>query len=623
MSLESALEKIRVCHETGSTILDLRLHGLRTLPHEIGQLTALTYLDVSHNGLTALPPEIGQFTALTRLNVGENKLTALPPEIGQLTALTYLNVHHNKLTELPPEIGQLTALTDLNVDDNNLTALPPEIGQLTALARLNVGGNKLTALPPEIGQLTALARLNLGGNKLTALPPEIGQLTALTNLDVSHNGLTALPQSVLTELSGLTSFRANNNPLTEPPLRFVERGAEAVVRYLTFKERQRRGSWVWFGSRLSRHFHLRSKLAAIETAVMTVIVVVCAHMVWPEPVWAAAAVAPLLLLKTRASIALGTRRFASLMQRLGLKARERGVSGKSLPFRVLGLGIGSIVIKLATTPYCLLRNLNAALKAMPGNLREQCREIDLTCAPELIPGLERAYDRDPESTFLFTDLTRPYHRRSRWSSIDASYSWRTPTPQTLISAPLLAGFFATATVYRLYVKAAVVLYLPLMLIDVPDRARLRERTSADREPIRARSKMAIQSSVFGLALFGLLGLDARPEMQAAVTAWLDDRLLVVWQAASVSSWMPKSVLSLLFLQAVAYLAGVGSEGMARSARADTENRSPSAVAQRWVAIAHGCYLAHLIVTVALLVGIFTALAPNAILIAEELWKFLF
>ncbi len=147
------------------------------------------------------------------------------------------------------------------------------------------------------------------------------------------------------------------------------------------------------------------------------------------------------------------------------------------------------------------------MKAMPGNLREQCLEIDLTCAPELIPGLERAYDRDPQSAFLFSDLARPYDRKTGWSYASPSFSyWKRPTLRTLTSAPVLIVFFVVATIYRLYVKAAVVLYLPLLLIDLPDRARLRERTSAGKKRDGGGSRMAIQSAVGGLALVGLLSL---------------------------------------------------------------------------------------------------------------------
>lgn len=363
-------------------------------------------------------------------------------------------------------------------------------------------------------------------------------------------------------------------------------------------------------------------MAAAETIAMAAAVFLCAQTSWPEPVWAAALVAPMLLLKTRASIALGSQRFAALMHRLGLKARISGVSAPSLPLRLLGLGVGSVAIKMLTTPYCVFRSPTAAIKAMPGNLREQCLEIDLACAPELIPGMERAYDRDPHSAFLFSDLLRPYDRKSGPRDY-ASGSWNRPNRQTIVAAPFLAVFFAVATIYRLYVKAAAVLYLPLLLIEVPDRRRLRERTTAGSKAVGVLTKSMIQFSVGGLALIVLLRLAGQPALAAAVGGWLDDNLLAIWGAASVSQWMPKVVLSLLFFQAAVYLAAVGSETRARWARADVVERTPSTLARRWIEIARALYAVHACIIVAVVVNVFLAVAPNSVLIAKGAWSFFF
>ena len=46
------------------------------------------------------------------------------------------------------------------------------------------------------------------------------------------------------------------------------------------------------------------------------------------------------------------------------------------------------------------------------------------------------------------------------------------------------------------------------------------------------------------------------------------------------------------------------------------------MAGRWIGIAHGFYILHVVLIVVLLVGVFTALAPNMILIAEGLYGFL-
>ncbi|MDP6348139.1 MAG: leucine-rich repeat domain-containing protein, partial [Dehalococcoidia bacterium] len=58
----------------------------------------------------------------TDLDLSYKRLRSLPPEIGNLTALTTLNLHGNKLTKLPSEIGNLTSLTRLYLSDNQVTA---------------------------------------------------------------------------------------------------------------------------------------------------------------------------------------------------------------------------------------------------------------------------------------------------------------------------------------------------------------------------------------------------------------------------------------------------------------------------------------------------------------------
>ena len=211
-----ALPRIKICHESAQTSLDLSGLGLITLPPEMGQLTALTALFLGDNRLTVLPPEIGQLTALTTLDLSGNRLAALPPEIGQLTALTTLDLGGNRLFALPPEIGQLTALTELYLGDNWLSALPPDITRLTALTALDLGGNQLSVLPPEITRLTSLTDLYLRSNQLSVLPLEITRLTALTTLSLGDNQLSALPPEI-TRLTALTDLSLNGNQLSVLP----------------------------------------------------------------------------------------------------------------------------------------------------------------------------------------------------------------------------------------------------------------------------------------------------------------------------------------------------------------------------------------------------------------------
>jgi Leucine-rich repeat (LRR) protein len=201
---------------TALTELYLYNNQLTTLPADIGKLTALTWLGLSGNQLTTLPQEIWNLTALTGLDLAENQLTTLPADIGNLTALSELGLRNNQLTTLPADIGNLTALTVLTLNNNQLTTLPQEIWNLTALTGLYLYNNKLTTLPADIGNLTKLTELHLYNNQLTTLPKEIGNLTELTVLDLTENQLTTLPADI-GNLTELTALGLDNNPLTTLP----------------------------------------------------------------------------------------------------------------------------------------------------------------------------------------------------------------------------------------------------------------------------------------------------------------------------------------------------------------------------------------------------------------------
>ena len=124
---------------------------------------------------------------VTDVDLRNNRLKTLPHEIGNLTNLKWFNLSSNQLTTLPKEIGNLTNLESLYSSDNLLRTLPPEIGTLTNLKSLYLGRNQLTTLPPEIGMLKNLESLHLERNPITTLPPEIGNLKNLKVLDLSNN----------------------------------------------------------------------------------------------------------------------------------------------------------------------------------------------------------------------------------------------------------------------------------------------------------------------------------------------------------------------------------------------------------------------------------------------------
>lgn len=96
------------------------LHWDELLP-QLLECVSLTHLHLYGNGLETLPVELcRRMTKLIYLNLVENRLRTLPSEIGLLTALRCLYLSHNLLETLPMEIGQLARLYNLSVDSNPL-----------------------------------------------------------------------------------------------------------------------------------------------------------------------------------------------------------------------------------------------------------------------------------------------------------------------------------------------------------------------------------------------------------------------------------------------------------------------------------------------------------------------
>jgi CCR4-NOT transcription complex subunit 6 len=62
----------------------------------------------------------GHFKLLTQLRIFKNRLRSLPPQIGDLSALQILWLQDNLLTTLPPEIEKLSNLTLLSLKGNPL-----------------------------------------------------------------------------------------------------------------------------------------------------------------------------------------------------------------------------------------------------------------------------------------------------------------------------------------------------------------------------------------------------------------------------------------------------------------------------------------------------------------------
>ncbi|GLJ40867.1 hypothetical protein SUGI_0845420 [Cryptomeria japonica] len=242
---------------TRLTKLDLHSNQLHSLPDSIGELSSLTELDLRGNRLTKLPATIGNISTLVNLDVSSNHLSSLPESIGQLTNLKILSIGNNEIEELPYTIGQCTALVELRADFNNLKALPEAVGKLVSLEvltlhynrvknlpttlaslaslkELDVSFNELESVPESLCFATNLVKLNVGRNfaDLRSLPRSIGNLEMLEELDISSNQIKVLPDSFAL-LKRLRVLHVEEIPLEYPPIHIAEKGAQAVVQYMS------------------------------------------------------------------------------------------------------------------------------------------------------------------------------------------------------------------------------------------------------------------------------------------------------------------------------------------------------------------------------------------------------
>lgn len=242
---------------TRLTKLDLHSNKLQSLPDSLGELSSLTDLDLHGNHLTKLPATIGNISALVNLDVSANHLSSLPESIGKLTNLKILSIGNNEIEELPYTIGQCSALVELRADFNNLKALPEAVGKLVSLEVLTLHYNRVKTLPTTMASLaslkeldvsfnelesvpeslcfaTNLVKLNVGRNfaDLRSLPRSIGNLEMLEELDISSNQIKFLPDS-FAMLKRLRVLHVEEIPLEYPPIHIAEKGAQAVVQYMS------------------------------------------------------------------------------------------------------------------------------------------------------------------------------------------------------------------------------------------------------------------------------------------------------------------------------------------------------------------------------------------------------
>jgi Leucine-rich repeat (LRR) protein len=487
--------------------LDLQNNQLATLPEELGCICSLISLTLTNNRLSALPSSIGQLSILKTLSLGENhmsilpleatKLTELrelylqdndlaiiPAEISNLTKLTRLSLGSNQLQSVPKEIGKLAKLEELFLQRNLLTSLPPEIGNLTSLSLLFLQLNQLGSLPKEIGDLASLKVLDLENNKLSSLPDEVGRLTTLGELRLRNNNLTYLPKEI-GKLSALTQFSFDGNPIHQippesiPVLDRFELNTQQLRMLETAKLAVLKKTWRWRSTRDSINAGRFSFFAACESLLALSIFGFLGYKFPHLLLWytASSLMLPLALIRTQESLNRGLFLYLKLYGSGNLTLITAAISLFCIGWLIFRFGWmaswsllapGAIAAAAAAMPYLALRFTASitsfckspyqSLAAVPENWRRIVLATDCFKAPEYLPWpmIRKPVDNRSELNYqIFSPfwllysvrLSDPRHRA--WLSCWMSYT-------------ALPCAYLVTTVYRAFLKAACLVYLPLI-----------------------------------------------------------------------------------------------------------------------------------------------------------------
>ncbi|XP_058830179.1 E3 ubiquitin-protein ligase LRSAM1-like [Topomyia yanbarensis] len=173
--------------------------------------------DLADCNLKDVPPGVYVMCKVLRkelLTLANNKLTSLGGggTLDDLQLLVTLNLISNRFKKLPDEIYKLENLRELLVSNNYLEKLPPSINRLKKLELLDVSTNNLTTLE-QITFLPNLRILNISGNV---------RLTKLSNQ--------------LATCDNLVDLVLDPNSIVEPPADIVNRGTNAIIKYLSTGE---------------------------------------------------------------------------------------------------------------------------------------------------------------------------------------------------------------------------------------------------------------------------------------------------------------------------------------------------------------------------------------------------
>ncbi|THG08011.1 hypothetical protein TEA_029379 [Camellia sinensis var. sinensis] len=199
-----------------------KCQNLRSLPSELGSLTALKSLIISHcENLAHLSPSLQNLKALEFLEINDchGMKTLREDVIGGLSSLRTLVIENcNNLISLSNGLRFLTALERLSIMScPKLAFLPNGLQNLSTLQSLSIlSCPELFSLPVELQHVTTLQSLVIHSCPgLTILPDWVGNFSSLRSLSISNcHYLTSLPAG-LQHLSKLQHLSIQDCPLLE------------------------------------------------------------------------------------------------------------------------------------------------------------------------------------------------------------------------------------------------------------------------------------------------------------------------------------------------------------------------------------------------------------------------
>ncbi|KAL7236155.1 hypothetical protein ACSBR1_019424 [Camellia fascicularis] len=199
-----------------------KCQNLRSLPSELGSLSALKSLIISHcENLAHLSPSLQNLKALEFLEINDchGMKTLREDVIGGLSSLRTLVIENcNNLISLSNGLRFLTALERLSIMScPKLAFLPNGLQNLSTLQSLSIlSCPELFSLPQELQHVTTLQSLVIHSCPgLTILPDWVGNFSSLRSLSISNcHYLTSLPAG-LQHLSKLQHLSIQDCPLLE------------------------------------------------------------------------------------------------------------------------------------------------------------------------------------------------------------------------------------------------------------------------------------------------------------------------------------------------------------------------------------------------------------------------